>query len=123
MSILATLMTLAGGGAAGAIVRDVVQRLLARPDRERDDAKTLRDELRGEVERMQKRIDSLEGRVENLTQERDQHRQQAIVAVGELQVAKAQIAGLERALAEVRAERDELRAELAARDSDTPPSP
>ena len=123
MSILATLMTLAGGGAAGAVVRDVVQRVLARPDRERDDAKTLRDELRGELTRVQGRLVALEEKVEELTRERDQHRQQALVAVGELQVAKAQIAGLERALAEVRAERDELRAQLTARDSDTSPSP
>lgn len=101
--MLTTILVSLGGGA---IIGKLADRLMTKSDRENDEARKLRIELRAEVDRLTGRVQALEGRVETLTGERDTHRQAAGMAAGEVKLLRTQIESLEKENVELMNERD-----------------
>lgn len=105
------LPTVATALGLGALLSKIADRALARPDREREHDKSMREELRSEMTAMRERIAVLESRVSDLTRERDEHRANVLVREAERDAARARVAHLEEAVAELREENLALAAE------------
>lgn len=107
------LPTVATALGLGALLSKIADRALARPDREREHDKSMRDELRSEMTAMRERIAVLESRVSDLTRERDEHRANVLVREAERDAARARVVHLEEAVAELREENQVLTEENA----------
>lgn len=105
------LPTVATALGLGALLSKLADRVLTRTDRERAHDKSIRDELRSEMTAMRERIAVLESRVSDLTRERDEHRANVLVREAERDAARARVAHLEEAVAELREENLALAAE------------
>lgn len=107
------LTTVAAALGLGALLSKITDRVLARPDREREHDKSMRDELRAEMATMRERIAVLEMRVQDITRERDEHRANVLVREAERDAARARVAHLEEVVAELRDENSQLIAEVS----------
>jgi chromosome segregation ATPase len=107
------ITTVATALGLGALLSKLADRALARPDREREHDKSMRDELRAEMSTMRERIAVLEMRVQDITRERDEHRANVLVREAERDAARARVVHLEEVVAELREENSHLVVELA----------
>lgn len=107
------ITTVATALGLGALLSKLADRVLTRPDRDREHDKTIRDELRAEMTTMRERIAVLESRVSDITRERDEHRANVLVREAERDAARARVVHLEEVVAELREENSELTTELA----------